>query len=435
MADKVDGEDAPACLHGTPQLQSQSTSLRFPTIDLNTSLDSLLSHSTPTVSEASTIMPTPAPLSTDLEESWASLDISDISHDDDDDDDDTRSVNTDPGSLIELSSVHDTESLAEDESQDEQDVDEEEGDASIFTKEIPRHTDQVGEPDQQDDTEAKPQGTSIPSIDQPWAQQIQQMWSTMEGRRYTKDLLFTLIVMMLGVYIISFSQNLSTRVNGLVGLDNATSVSNKTHSTATVTATSGILITTTSTTTATTNQDVALYDPVLFNQMWHRLTGQPSPKQADDKAARESQVEAKEVPLIKCPEKAESTDLGVLSRWLVSRFDRCRRCDMRGVVQYLKSLPRHKTRIEIRAWHNKVLDFYRDGTANVSGISFPIKKRLHDLIHQSRDLLKNTRWAGEKRLKKLLREQKMRLSHAQNHARHMVAAKKKQRKNRLSFFK
>lgn len=61
-----------------------------------------------------------------LDESWASLDTSEYSHDDD-----LHSEATDVGSLIELSSAHDTESAVEDETQSEAERDEDQATSMI----------------------------------------------------------------------------------------------------------------------------------------------------------------------------------------------------------------------------------------------------------------------------------------------------------------
>lgn len=734
--------DPPDFSNETTHAQPQPVHLKFPTIDLNTSLESLLSHSTPTASKASAIMATAAPPPPALDESWASLDVSDLSHDDDD----SQSVNTDTGSLVDLSSAHDTESAVEDESQSELDAGEERV-ANMLNRGVSRYSEQVGQPDQQDfstsetaedtiilqqaavqqtpwaidmeyvrdraltsdtqiqqretitmtisandlepfnepvricyygsqyssntkdellgkigaalvvplsnsssrtstsstcfsivptefgpgskpafadlipsqtqmavdelsvvlnpldqndtihfalrrgvvvdstltslpeETDCKefrpdllvihlsdkdvkdgfqqlngllslatrhcwptiivadddtitpnvchllPNGYGIeitteidspnddvcgivrpvdsdtfmaldtvqlsrhimhlmetrvveehhnnmikplpnslvskvrhsitgatprryvlkvidPKADPPsshsnkqsWFDEMKRAWSTMEGRKYVKDLLFTLIVMMLGVYIVSFSQNLSSKVNGLVGHDNATSVSSKTDITATVTATSAITISTT-TATAASNQDVALYDPVSFDQMWHRLTGRAIPEQEKEKLPQDVEDENLVETQSMATENVRVLDstLHRFSKWLHRRFTAFKvRAEQRAVAKYTESLEKCKKRVEVRDLHKKLQDFYKDVTANVPKMSLSSQEHLHDLVARSQHHLKQTRWAGEKKLERLIADQKSLLSQAQYQARHIVSAKKK---TRTSFFK
>lgn len=744
MTDKTASEDPITSSDETTHLPSQSVHLKFPTIDLNTSLESLLSYSTPTTSEASTIMATLTAPPPAMDESWASLDISELPHDDDDDDD-TQSVNSDTGSLVDLSSVHDTESVAEDESQDELGIDTERV-TSMLKRGFSGHSEQVGQPDEQDlssgdsmqdtiimqqstiqssmfsismeysrqtaltpdpqspflketmtmkispkdlkpfdtpvricyygspycsnskdellgkigaallapasdttsqtptsstcfnivptefgpgskpafadlipsqtqmtvdelsvvlnpsdqhqhdtmhfalrrgivldsmlgrplaDSDCKdfrpdllvihlsekdvrdrgsqfaglrtlayrhcwptivvadddsfipsvldsvPRGygiqvstesfdgidhhhsvrpidldtfmaldtaqlsrhirhvmdhnyemsptqekrsflgsicvcffnayprqyivklnqgkskeTASPSSRKSWFGEATQIWSRVEGRKYVKDLMFTLIVMMLGVYIVSFSQNLSTKVNGLVGIDNATSMSSNTDGTATVTATSAVAITTTTNTaTMSSNQDVALYDPVSFDQMWHRLTGRPVVEQEDTNSANGVPVEEKETLQPEVPKEPVGVKDVVdhFTQWISPKLKALRGPNGEGILAgYMKSRPKYKLRTEMQDLHEKLQDYYKDVTANVPKISLSSQKHLEDLVARSQHLLRKTRWAGAKKLEKLIAEQKSLLSHAQHQARHIVSPKKKKR---TSFFK
>lgn len=737
-ADKMASEDPPTCSDETIHLPSEPVCLRFPTIDLNTSLESLLSHSTPTASEASTIMATPTLPPRALDESWASLDISDFSHDDDD----TQSVNSDPGSLIDLSSVHDTESAAGEESQDELGVDEERA-ASISKPRFARYSEEVSHQEQQElsacdsveDTiilqqstiqnsqysimmehvrgsstasdgesplketismkispnDLKPFDTPVrvcyygspsspvakdellgkigaallvptsdsgsqtsttstcfnivptefgpgskpafadlvpsqtqmavdelsvvsnhfdvrqhdiihlrlrngvvmdsmlgdardnskdfrpdlfvihlcvkdfkdhgdqfyallklahrhcwptivvaddsafdpfelnfgpeeygiqitsyetvgshihqserpidldtflaldtvqlsrhikylmensfensptqeqrsplariihhlilgrrprqfilkrhetkcgaalsPSSKKSWTGEVKQVWSTVEGRRYVKDLAFTLIVMMLGIYIVSFSQNFSAKISDLVGSDDTTSLSNKTHSTATVTATSAIAVTTTTSTAPTANnQDIALYDPVLFDQMWHRLTGRQLLEQENDKPPKKSPVEERKAFPYEAPKKSVyvATIRDQITQWLSPTLNMTQPFSGDGaLLRYVKSLPKYKMKSEMRDLHEKLQNFYKDVTTNVPKTSLSSQKHLRELVDRSQHLLKETRWASKKKLEKLVTEQKTLLSHAQHQARRFLSPEKK----RKSFFK
>lgn len=742
MADQSADRDPPPCSDETTHLPPQPVHLKFPTIDLNTSLESLLSHSTPTASVASIIMAAPASPPSALEESWASLDIADLSHDDDD----TQSVNTDPDSLVDLSSVHDTESAHEDESQDELGADEDRVQViSMLKKSFSRNSEQVGQPDQQDlsigdgmaDTtmfheaqvqsstigitmenikhsvltsdpqspfitetitmtissqDLKPFDTpvrvcyygspycsntrdellgkigaallaptattnsqtpttstcfnivptefgpgskpafadliptqtqmtidevsvvlnpleiqeqdtmhfalrrgvvldsmlgkapadndckdfqpnllvihlsqkdlkdrgsqfhglrqlayrhcwptvvvadddsfvqeafdspalqydiqvttrtfdgqkhesSIRPIDldtfmtldiaqlsrhikhimdyslekspiqesqtikhtirqyltntsprqyvlklnqgttgepsnsvthQSWIGEVEQLWSRVEGRKYVKDFMFTLIVMMLGIYIVSFSQNLSSKVNELVGQANSTSVSSISDGTATVTTTSAIAITTTpSTAIPASNQDVALYDPVLFDQMWHRLTGRPLPEQETDKLPKEILTTEQDVPQaeIRKQPAGVKTMFDDLTQWLVPRLGAWWTAGDEVVAEYLDSLHNFELRKEIFDLHRKLRHFYTDAIAKGPPMSLSSQKHLRDLVDRSRHVLEKTRWARKEKLEKLVAEQKSLLSHAQHQARQIVSAKKKKR---TSFFK
>lgn len=67
----------PPCTNENGHPQPKPVQLMFPTIDLSTSLESLLHHSIPTASEASTIMPSNTSPNPTVGGSWASLDVSD----------------------------------------------------------------------------------------------------------------------------------------------------------------------------------------------------------------------------------------------------------------------------------------------------------------------------------------------------------------------
>jgi len=109
------------------EVKRTAVQLEFPTIALSTSFESLLSNST-TSSQGTTIMP-PSQTVPALDESWASLDASDYSHDDD-----LQSDNTDNASLVDLSSTNDTESAVGDETTSDIDLDEDQASSMIVAQ-------------------------------------------------------------------------------------------------------------------------------------------------------------------------------------------------------------------------------------------------------------------------------------------------------------
>lgn len=757
MTDTVPAADPPPCTNETTHPDPKPVQLRFPTIDMNTSLESLLNHSTPTISEASTIMTTNTPPKPTMDESWASLDVSDFSHDDDNDDDDTHSVNSDAGSLVDLSSIHDTESAAEDDSQSEMGAGEERV-AGMLRRGLSRQAEQVGQPDQQEvspyeamedtiifqqvpgeddprwidmeytrdvpgsadckavrevismtisednttlgdmfgdgpfgvyyhgpqnhtrdellgkigaallpsssnsnsrtstgstcfnivptefgpgskpafadlipsqaqmivdeistvnpsdesdsilftstatgndtiesglaksltedvgrdfqcdllvihltkadvddhfsqfyslirladrhnwatiivaqdlfvtpidshripkrygiqiDSKTDPAGnvpqsrrpidldtfmavdtaqlgrhitylhctsdipylrifeernakiaaqqtgsimgrirhsffgkgkakkryvlrkyrgkseslsSSLPKT--PLSEQVQQVWSTMNVGQHLKDVAFTLIVMVLGIYIVGFSQNLTSKGRDLMGFDNTTMVSSKIEVPATVTAIPAITTSTTTATTATAtvDQEVALYDPILFDQMWHRLTGRPTAAQEAEKVSQDVKEEEEVVnePADVAKESEIVNDMvDRLAGWFQGKLDKVQsRVARPRVRNALKSLKIADKQIEVRELHQKLQDFYRDVTANVPKLDVAKHGFFQDLVARSHHHLRQTRWAGERKLERLIAEQKTLLSHAQHQAKHIVAAKK----NRRSIF-
>jgi len=98
--------------------QDECVRLRYPEIELTTSLDSLLTHSFPST-QASIVMRTAAAPAPALDESWASLSASEFSREDD-----LQSENADADSLVDLSSTQDNESVNDEDEQSEYEVDE-----------------------------------------------------------------------------------------------------------------------------------------------------------------------------------------------------------------------------------------------------------------------------------------------------------------------
>ncbi|KAK5948310.1 hypothetical protein OHC33_010620 [Knufia fluminis] len=138
MADDTEARRLPNQTDITEEVQRRPIQLRFPTIALDTSFESLLSNSTAS-SQDTTIMP-PADSVPALDESWASLDASDFSQDDD-----LQSENADTASLVDLSSTHDTESAVEDETGSDADLDEDRATSMIVGQSIPDREEQVRE--------------------------------------------------------------------------------------------------------------------------------------------------------------------------------------------------------------------------------------------------------------------------------------------------
>lgn len=142
--------------------------LHFPTIDINHSFEDLLTNSTSS-STATIRMARPSNDGPGLDESWASLDVSDYSQDEE-----LQSVNADSESLVDLSSTHDTDSVADEEVQSEkaEEVEEEDQAASMVTIEpadvpehIEAHQEQSIQEEDEDDTIILPESQVQPSDD------------------------------------------------------------------------------------------------------------------------------------------------------------------------------------------------------------------------------------------------------------------------------
>lgn len=109
--------------------------LHFPTINVEHSLEDLLTNST-TSSAATLTMARPSSDVPGLDESWASLDVSDFSQEDE-----LQSVNADSESLVDLSSIHDTDSVADEDARSEKSAEavEEDQAASMVTIDPPNN--------------------------------------------------------------------------------------------------------------------------------------------------------------------------------------------------------------------------------------------------------------------------------------------------------
>ncbi|KAJ9662913.1 hypothetical protein H2198_001141 [Neophaeococcomyces mojaviensis] len=145
------------------QLQGERYQLRYPTIDLTTSLDSLLTFSYPS-SQASTIMPPAVDPTPALDESWASLGTSDFSREDD-----LQSETTDAESLVDLSSTQDTESVIEEDESSEHGAEEAEQLSMVTTSAVAKAVEPVEIGEQEQHLEEAMDDTIIlrPSEDQP----------------------------------------------------------------------------------------------------------------------------------------------------------------------------------------------------------------------------------------------------------------------------
>ena len=97
-----------------PSASSSAATLRYPQLLLETSFDSLLSHSYPSNPETSANMEAPQRDPSSLSESWASISDAELSLDDD-----LQSEHTDLGSLIDIHSAGDVQSVRDDETSSE----------------------------------------------------------------------------------------------------------------------------------------------------------------------------------------------------------------------------------------------------------------------------------------------------------------------------
>ena len=100
--------------------ESSSSTLKYPQILLETSFDSLLTHSYPSNPASSTTMEVPQRGTASLSESWASISDAELSLDDASD---LHSEHTDFGSLIDIHSTGDIHSVRDDETSSEADRD------------------------------------------------------------------------------------------------------------------------------------------------------------------------------------------------------------------------------------------------------------------------------------------------------------------------
>jgi hypothetical protein len=118
--------------------EPSSAALRYPQILLETSFDSLLTHSYPSDPASSTTMEAPQRGPASLSESWASISDAELSTDDE-----LHSEHTDLGSLIDIHSVGDLQSVRDEETSSEADHDaddEQAGEKEDSALRMPVHT-------------------------------------------------------------------------------------------------------------------------------------------------------------------------------------------------------------------------------------------------------------------------------------------------------
>lgn len=250
--------------------------------------------------------------------------------------------------------------------------------------------------------------------------EVTKIWSTLEVRRHVKDTLFTLIVMMLGIYIVSFSQNLSSK-------SSEPAISNGTTDSTTTTVTATLAINSATNTAAPPpDHEVVLYDPASFEQMWHRLLSMPVTEPESEKACDEDKGGSKMLaePAVDEGEfQVEDSTVDRFTRWLRLRIGRKGiRAAQKNTRNVMETSFREEKQLQIREMHRALRNFYKDVSRRAPKVS---KRYLKELVTRSQGHLKKARWSSEKGLERLVSEQKELLSRAQHQVKHLFHVKKR----------
>ncbi|KAK5083581.1 hypothetical protein LTR05_006084 [Lithohypha guttulata] len=129
-------------------------------------------------------------------------------------------------------------------------------------------------------------------------------WSSMKIRDMVKDVLLSCTIMLLGIYIAIFSHNLVSEAVTSVEA-NTTMAAAQNPSTSTRLAATPSALISPAVDVARIEQDVVVYGPVLFDQVWERLTGRTSAEQHKSTVSE---------PVSKIPQSPVSIDIADTAR-------------------------------------------------------------------------------------------------------------------------
>lgn len=280
------------------------------------------------------------------------------------------------------------------------------------------------------------QGETKPGF---WSQ-IKESWVLIAGRQTLKDTVLSVAVMLLGLYIVSFSQGLtqSTSLGSRANISTTTAVTNPTIPT--TTAAIPVRLETPSK-VPSIDQDIMVYEPISFDQVWSRLTG----KSHDN--GEKKDTEMPKGKQIVCPRKAAATPIKVIdeppktasnfmnilngSRNALERLkDRleARMADIEARTELKKA-----KQAQIEEMNQKILDFWADIPQNLQVAGRYSHERYQELVRKSQKHIRRAKWATGKRLEELVGEQKKLLSRAQLQAN--ILTREVPRRKRTALFK
>ncbi|KAK5315593.1 hypothetical protein LTR70_006677 [Exophiala xenobiotica] len=257
---------------------------------------------------------------------------------------------------------------------------------------------------------------------------LQQTWSVLDGRQLLKDSLLTIAIVLLGVYVMTFSQNVSHTIKGTQESNTTAITPQDTVSTAAVAALPSEI-----TEILSTEHDLVVYDPISFDQMWNRLTGRPA--RAEERAVVEECQQKVQDSIKPADPLARLRDDAVyhfISKWrsiLINPARNANELFKKGTARRREL--REKRERQIHDMHRKLEEFWSDVSRNVQGVGMHTQEYFGKLVDRSRQHLQDMSRANEQRLEKLVSEQKDILGRAQTQAR--LLAQQPKRKKR-SFF-
>lgn len=249
---------------------------------------------------------------------------------------------------------------------------------------------------------------------------IKTTLNVIASRQTLKDTILSFAVLILGLYIVRFSQGFAQSAAAGLQLNVSTTIP-ATHSVAQVT-TSVLVAPELPSEVPSIDQDVMIYEPISFDQVWSRLTGKSQDaeekKVTDESQGKEpasrDETTAKDDTTVKDTPKTVTNSLMNMLNSSRNALDRLMdRLEAKVARLEAGMQLKKEQQAQIEEMNQKILDFWAEIPQSLRLASKHSHERYQELVRKSQKHIRRARWATDKRMEELVKEQKKLLSRAQ----------------------